>query len=118
MNYRNLVMSSKTISLKTIQEEKSTGVIPATPFNGGLGGAASANLVIPHNQGDDHLVFRVMVRVPGSPIFSDWFVAPLTIFDFWVRPSIDSERLYIELTQAGVSLPALNFEYAYRIFVP
>lgn len=114
INYSMLNLSSDTAALKLVQEGSGSGTIPAT----GSPSDTHQRIVIPHGQGNDLLLFRVLIVIPGYPSFSDYFTVPFSVSGLFGTPSIDATNLYIEVGQSGFGLPAQDFQYYYRILIP
>lgn len=111
-----LSLATNTVALKLIDENNGTSTIPAT--SGGGGSSEHVSIPIPHNQGHDKIICRVMIVIPTYPTYNNYFVTPFAVSGLWCTPKIDATNLTIEVGQSGVSLPARNFSYYYRILVP
>lgn len=115
MNYDNVGFATSVAALKLVKEDSGSGTIPATS---GGGSSEYQRITIPHGQGTDLLLYRVLVVIPGYPTYSNYFVVPFAVSGLFATPSIDSSNLYIEVGQSGVALPAQGFQYYYRILIP
>jgi hypothetical protein len=115
IDYSKISFSSQAVALKLIKEGSGSGTIPATS---GGGSDEYQTVTIPHGQSTDELIFRVVVSIPGYPVYNEFFVVPFAVSGLFATPSIDSTNLYIEVGQSGFGLPSQVFQYYYRILIP
>lgn len=114
VNNALLTFSSDTAALKLIKEGSGSGTIPAT----GAPSSEYQRITIPHEQGTDVLIFRVLLQIPGYPTYSNYFVIPFAVSGLYATPSIDATNLYIEVGQSGFGLASQSFQYYYRVLIP
>lgn len=109
---------SGNAALKLVLSGSGSGTIPAT----GSPTGEYQRVAIPHGQGTDKLLFRVLVVIPGFPApYNTFFVTPYagaTGSAGYATASVDGTNLYIEVGQSGNGLSAQPFSYYYRVLFP
>jgi len=116
INYAGLQMSSSTSSLKILLQGKGSGIIPA---NDGTGVVTYTQIVIPHGYANDNLIWQVGVQ---DSALGSYQILPFGSHDntrLYIA-YLDSTNLYIEgiENEPFSSIPNINFNYYYRIFIP
>lgn len=109
-----LLFSTSSVSTKIILEGTGSGTIPAS----GAGSSNSTTINIPHGHSDDDIFVEVAIY---EGLSGNSYLLPAASSNLSVvyNASHDSTNLTIKGYQgAVVARPALNFDYAYRVFLP
>lgn len=118
VDFSKIQMSSINSSLKLLLE--GNGVISFPAITSSTGGTVWQTVTVAHNYGSDNLLFQAgFNEVDGT--YHNAMMAPFEAGDGSLNAfaTLDATNLYINLGwQTNSALPAISFQYIYRLLVP